>query len=199
MKYSFLFLGFVLILLFACKEKKDNDQTIPNAFQDTKDMSDWSSLKRGYLNIVDQLYDDLCEKDDELKKIEEGIKAAIENDQIKTEKLKLFFSDNENYYLTALSMAEQMTDSIMKKDVMQKLNSDREQFLNVHGSSKLFLDHLQKKSEELNNLHIALKIKQTMPEIRKYQSSFRSDSTLLTTVIKEYDSILQSIQTKIKE
>jgi hypothetical protein len=199
MKYLFLFFSFILILLFSCNEKKDNDPNIPDAFQETKDISDWSSLKRGYSNIVDQLYDDLCKKDDELKKIEEGIKAAIENDRIKTEKLRLFFSDNENYYQTALSMAEQMTDSIMKMEVIQKLNNDRDQFLNVHMSSKLYLDHLQRKSEELNNLHISLKIKQTMPEIRKYQSSFRSDSTLLNQVIKEYDSIVQSIQAKINE
>jgi hypothetical protein len=199
MIYSIIVLLSALLLFSACTGKKEYDQNVPDAFQKNSNISELSSFKRWNSSIVEELYQDLTKKNEELKQLEQSINDLKADEKSKTEEIVKFFDDNTNYYDNAISMTANITDSILRTEIINTLNADKQEYLSNINEIQGVMDEIRKKSEELNNYHIALKIALTMDVIHNYQTSLKTDTTALRNIVKNYDGTINLVKEELKK
>ncbi len=211
---------FIIITIFtfvSCqnseKEKEDikTNQT-PEVFQEHTVLEDVSSYsKRGeYETLTDKLYNELIEKDAELKTIEEAIKnikISPKTTYDNITKNNIFLVNNSKYYnelkpffndtiANIKSYVAKIQDSTLRKKMIAIVLESEENYnakvRNLERLNKL----LERKSIELYDYRAALKIAETIKSMEDYQNNFKQDTTSLNELIKNYDDLINTIKLK---
>ena len=187
---------FLLLVIAACDNptRVKEDKAIPQALEDDKS---FNISKRGYDDMIQNLYAELSEKTSELNRLEVDIKN-LEQGQIDSS--KSFNQYNEKslqYYYSANRHYEQIKDSVIRKKMKDLiLNSQKNYNLKSSASTNL-LKSIDAKLITLEDLHNVLKITRTLPLIEKYQREklpsakpLKGFSTQLDKTLKYTDSII---------
>ena len=192
----------LISLIFSCtgniKEKNNSQNETPEIFQDKEIISDISSWKRGYYNIVEELYSEIKERNEELQTLENNIEQIAEDNYRDTKDIYKYLSNNQNYYIDAKDYINSIKDSVLKEKINVLLVKSEEDFNNYTADLNFLKETLQKKDQELTDLYSAMKIVITLHSIETYQNNEFPDTSAVYKLIERYENLNENINTKIK-
>jgi hypothetical protein len=191
----------LLLSLAACdNSRKQNkpDQEIPKALED-KSTSSGILSKRSEVDLVESLYGELLNTNQNLKKFESKIKDLDESKNDSTEMFRNFDSKNQNYYNAANRHIEQLSDSTLKMKIKILISNS----LTRYNASTKTYDALLKSIEDqhitLTDLHTILKITKTLPLIEKYQEGNMPSAKPMEEFIQKQNDAIRLADTLSKK
>lgn len=191
MKKLFFLLPALLLLACGNTEPTNNPQPqaeTPKALQDNNS-SDLKTYGGRSGNIVDQLYSELVDKNKVLQKLEEDLVNLNENIQDEKNAFDAFDSKSNSYYTTALSNADRITDSSLKKQMRVVLINSEKAYRAKTASLNGLIALLDKGNTSINDHHAILKIMATLPQIEQYQKDKLPNNSNLVKLLKEQEKL----------
>ena len=190
----------LLVIFISCNSKRTNPQqnNIPEALQDNKKSSMAIFSKRGWDDLVEELYNEKLQKDPELNKIDKLYKELRENKADSLGEFDKYEEKNNSYYSSADQHLKEIQDSSSKKEIETIL-------LNSKNSYKQKLNYLRSLEESLNLASVnssdrynAVKLLISLSMIGSYQDAIPS-SKAIESVISSYNKINTKLDSVIKK
>jgi uncharacterized protein YdiU (UPF0061 family) len=192
---------FIVLTLASCENTRTQDnpkQETPKALQD-KNSSYEIISKRSYDDLVESLYNELLDKDKDLKKLENDIKVLNESKEDTTELFDNFDNKNESYYSSANRHIDQLSDSLLKTKMRIMITNSLTNYNSLVTRHNALLKTIETKSMTLNDLHTVLKITKTIPLIDKYQKDNLPSTKSLESYIHKQNEVIEFADTLTKK
>ncbi len=197
MKNLTLISALILIsLLLSCQQKAADT---PESFQDKSVINDISSLKRSNPDLITNLYNEILEKNQEIKALEKKITKLKNETAENTENINKYFSNNQDYYNAAYNNIELIQDSVLREKIFEKLSENENSFNTKTEKITSLLADISQKHAELNDCYNALKILVTMHQNEEYQNNNLPDTVAVYNLKGRYDTVIKLIKEKINE
>ena len=170
MKTTIIISSCIFLVLGSCKHSNPQNkekEAIPAALENGGSSFDIIS-KRGSGDMVTSLYDELAEKDADLKKLETDIQHVEEG---KNDSLALFHQYDEKikaYFNSAKGHVGQIKDSVLRDKMSVLIANSLTKYNTSIARHNDFINSIDTKSITLEDLHSALKIIKSLPMINKY-------------------------------
>lgn len=175
----------MMTLVFACKGKEEKNDKNPRALQDKSiDVSVMS--KRTNSDLLDNLYDELEDKDPALKKLGEEIEALQKMKNDTSIAFNKYDEKSKAYYLAAARHFQGIKDSVLRASVRYLVDSSMKLYAAQILPHKTLLKNIDSANVSLNDLFAVLKIVKTLPIIAEYQKNNLPDSTSLMDIYRRY-------------
>lgn len=191
------------ILLISCSQNKKIETTeniedllgTPEALNDNKTNSSYSFSKRYHENIIDKLFHEALDKNKELKELNIRINEILADSlQEKTNDYLAYRKNNVEYWNTAKSYVNNISDSIRKIEILKiinKLEKNYERKLINHENK---MDSITSLQLHLSDQKILMKLFITQKMINNYQNNELPEIDKLESMIKDLKNIVK--QTK---
>ncbi len=192
---------FIVLTLASCDNTRTQDkpkQETPKALQE-KNSSYEIISKRSSDDLVESLYNELLEKDKDLKKLENEIKILNESKGDSTELFDNFYNKNESYYSSANRHIDQLGDSLLKEKMRTIIKNSRTNYNSSISRHKQLLKVIETQGLTLNDLHTVLKITKTIPLIDKYQKDNLPSTKSLEGYIHKQSEVIKFADTLTKK
>jgi hypothetical protein len=164
-----ILLSLVLALsLFACgnRNEKKAEKATPKALKD--DVSYEISSRRSYGDLLEDLYQELINKDIDLQALEEKI-AALQKSQTDSSVLfKNYDNKHQAYFLSAERHVAGISDSLVRDKMKALLAKSLTKYNALTTEHHELLTLIAAKNLTIADLHSVLKIVKTLPLIEKY-------------------------------
>ncbi len=195
------------IVHFSCNnqkpvEREKQQAETPKALQaDNGSGSEVSFLskKRYEDDLVEQLYDELLKKNKQLADLENNISQLKENSKDSAVAFNAFDNKNNSYYTAANGHLDAIKDSAIKQRISLLISNSLSKYKNTITVHQSLLDVINKKDLRLDDLHVVLKLTQTLAMIEKYQSVSLPSTKPLEAVSKKYDKIIAATDSLSKK
>ena len=192
---------FILLSLAACdNSSKQNkpDQEIPKALED-KSTSSKILSKRSDVDLIESLYGELLNKNQDLKKLEGKIKDLDESKDDSTEMFRNFNSKNQNYYNAVNRHIEQLSDSTLKMKIKILISNSLTRYNASIKTYDALLKSIEDQNIALTDLHTILKITKTLPLIEKYQEGNMPSTKPMEEFIQKQNDAIRLADTLSKK
>lgn len=194
-KYCFLFL---VVLFFSCGENRNDNlqakRDTPKALQNSGELDVSSFKSRKGINLVSELYQELQEKNPELKKLEDSRNEFNEGHQNYLNRFDEYDSKSQEYYRDANSYAKTINDSILRKKIENLLIQNEEKYKHIISKHTGLQDDLSKLSSTIEDRLIVLKVLLTLEQIEKYQKDNLPDTKEPSALIRKGDSVSSKVE-----
>ncbi len=192
---TFLAALLIILSIYSCSPQETNptpQQETPKALAENN-KSDYSlSSKRGSGDLVDEIYQEEVSKSVLLKDLEKKIYGIGDDKRDSIHSLEEFDSKNTSYYNSATAKANSISDSLLKKKMLEIIKASESAYESQITEINTLLKNIDQKSERLKDYHTILKLKLTLPIIQKYQKSNQPSIKPLQQVSKEYDKLIKT-------
>lgn len=199
MKLHFLTLITAIIIFTSCNEKptaQTDSAEMPKALTD-KDNGIGYSLKKERYDLLEQLYDELLQKDTNLKKLEDQIVVVKSSKFDSLSKFQGFNGKNEAYFNSATFQANQITDSVLKKRIQQLIADKQAAYKKKMIQHLALVDTIHVNDKKIADLHRLLKITKTLPMIEQYQNKLPSTKSMESYIV-EQNNVIEKQNRSIK-
>lgn len=171
MKKKFLLSVILIPVIFSCNNsplENNNKQETPKALEDKSSSYELVS-KRGYEDLIENLYNELLTKDNDLKRFDKMISELDQTKNDSTAAFDKFNQKNLAYYASATTHLSYITDSLLKKKIQTLIESSKSKYTSFTSQHFQLIKIIEEKELSINDIHNVLKIVQTLPMIEKYQ------------------------------
>lgn len=188
-----------VFLLFSCSDKKSTkENNTPEALQN--DGASGALLsKRGYNDLVDELYTEIAKNSPQLTDLETKIDILSKTESDSTGNFYAFNQKNITYYGGAEAKINQIKDSVLREKIKLLVKESLARYDKSMLKQKALLAQIDKNNVTLSDLHLILKITQTLPAIEKYQSTNRPSSKPINNFMKSQQATITLADTLIKK
>lgn len=165
----------------------------PEALQDNSSTDVTSYSRKGSSSLVDELYEELVDKNPELQKIED---ALVDIDKKLADTKNAFTkydSKSTEYYADADYTLSNITDSTLKKQMREFIHKSETAYKSKTTNIKNLTALLDKGTGTVRDHHTVLKIVATMPQIEQYQKDKLLANTGYYNLLKEQQKLDNSI------
>lgn len=177
----------VFIFSFACNNRSGET---PKALENKKSTIEIVT-KRGYEDLIESLYTEVVDKDEELKALERNLKG-ISNQQIDSTSAYLHFDGrNRAYYHSAANHIGSLSDSLLVKKMQELFNDHIKKYNTSVGGYQQLMDSVAYNSKVLSDLQTLIKLFKTLPLIEKYQELNRPDSLSIKGLIRQQEALIR--------
>ncbi|MCW3102694.1 MAG: hypothetical protein JWO09_1134 [Bacteroidetes bacterium] len=195
MKHLFYPVLLTAMLLSSCGHEEHSKEdaaatATPEALQDN---SSEFSFKGRSSGLLDELYNELVEKDSGLKKMEDNL-AHMKDAPEEAGKLRSFRQKNENYYREAEMLASGITDSVLRKQVMKMVRESAGNDSLADVPMRNLELRIEKNTRTIHDYHAVLTISKTLPVMEKYQSDNRLPLLPWQKFAKGQEDLLKEIK-----
>ncbi len=192
------YFGFLIISIvcFSCDNKQfvpeSNQQETPKALQTDKESSGGSyiSKKRYDNDLVEELYNELLEKNAALSSLENGIEKLKDDKKDSAALFNTFDSKNNSYYSAANMHIGVIKDSAIKQRIKQLFENSLSKYNTKIAAHNNLIAAVNAKDATLNDLHIVLKLSQTLSMIEQYQTNDLPPTKPFENTSREYDKLI---------
>ena len=161
----------LFLTLISCgnnrKQEKPKQET-PKALQD-EGSSDEIISKRSYDDLVENLYNELVNKDIDLKKLEGQIDELNKSKNDTVELFDKFNAKNQYYFSSVDRHVSEIKDSILRDKMKILVANNLTRYYSLTARHNELLKIIETKKITISDLHNTLKIVKTLPLIEKYQ------------------------------
>jgi len=189
-KYCFLIL---VVLFFSCEENREDQLQVkkdtPKALQNSSEIDVSSFKSRGKTNLVSELYQELTEKNPDLRKLEDSRNDFNEGHQNYLNHFDEYDSKSHDYYRDANSYVKTINDSILRKKIEHLLTRNEEKYKHIISKHTGLQHDLSKLSSTIEDRLIVLKVLLTLEQIEKYQKDNLPDTKEASSLIKKGDRV----------
>jgi len=177
---------FSLLLFFSCGQKNTEAN---NAVENANSTTSYTRFSKGQ-NILDAIYNEQIKNDENLKKLDDKIKALYEDKEKVTNINQEIMNKSSEYYSDVESIANNITDSLLKKQILEliKISADKN-YLKEKKFIELSLE-INKNNQMIHSHYSAFKIRKTLPEIEKYQNAHPLKTDSLEKFIEKQNKLL---------
>lgn len=187
-----------VFLLCSCLDKKQvKEGETPEALQ-----NDGSSglllSKRGYTDLVDELYTEIVKNSPQLTELETKINVLEKSESDSTKNFHAFNQKNIQYYSSINGKVNQIKDSVLKEKIKLIVKESLSKYDKNMLKQKGLLSQIEKNKVTLNDLHLVLKITKTLYVMEKYQSINKPSSKSINGFIKEQNATITLADTLTK-
>lgn len=198
MKFFYLSFFIISIVLFSCNNNRpaafpeNRPEETPKALQEDKSRSGGSLLsKRSYKDdLVEDLYSELLEKNSAFSELEHGIGKLKEAKKDSAESFNAFNLKNNSYYNSAGTHIGAIADSVLKQRIRLLVDNSLSKYKSAIAGHNNLIAAVNSKNITLNDLHIILKLTQTLGMIEKYQASDLPSTKPLENTSKAFDKVI---------
>lgn len=171
---------------------ENKPEETPKALQQDKGSSEISLLsKRSYGDdLVEDLFNELLEKDAALNELEHAISKLKEDKKDSAESFNAFNLKNNSYYNSANTHSGAIKDSVLKQRIKLLLDNSLSKYKSAASGHNNLIAAINSKDITLNDLHIILKLTRTLGMIEKYQAKDLPSTKPLENTSKAYDKII---------
>jgi hypothetical protein len=178
----------MLFALFACKSKEEKNDKNPRALQDKSiDVSVLS--KRTNSDLLDNLYDELEDKNPTLKALGEELAALQKMKNDTNVAFKKYDEKSKSYYQAAARHFQGIKDSALRVSIKKIIDSSMLLYAETIAPHKGLLKNIDSSNISLNDLFAVLKIIKTLPMIADYQKNNLPDSASLLDILTRYQLV----------
>ena len=189
------------ILLFSCSEKRSQTEQkkadIPEVLTDSKSDVSLFTKKRYNNNLIDELYNELLEKDSSLKLLEEKITQLKRNRTDSLEVFNNYILKNENYYSDAQNFINGIRDSVLKKYISEKLEKSKTNLENKIAVHKSIVREIGAKDSALKDVQLGLMVVSTLNMMENYQKNNVPSQKPLQKTNEQFEKILNEFKKKL--
>ncbi|EJL67460.1 hypothetical protein [Chryseobacterium populi] len=190
-----LFASVLALSLLSCTENKSrNGGAVENAVDNAESSVSGSLKSYRKEDMVDQIYFELIKNDKKLKALDDKISKTEEKFNKVISGYDEILSKSRSYYQNANYQAGTITDSLMKKEVIDQIKISSDQYDIKVKNIKALISLANKNQEKTNNLYTAFKIRKTIPEIEKYQKAHPLKTDSLTHFINKQNQLLNELK-----
>jgi hypothetical protein len=188
--------------LFACSQQTPENAkapAIPEPLEDNSGEYTLLSKGRGYDDLVQELYNDIVEKNKSLQELEMSIKNIQSS---KFDSLKAFTNFNQKnatYYATANKYLGQIKDTVLRKQMENTFIGSNAKYKNLIQAQQNLADQTAALSAKLNDLHIMLKLTTTLAVMERYQQSQLPSKQSTAAINQTYTQLLFTIDSLLKK
>ena len=182
------------------KDSKPQTQDTPKALEE-KNLSEISEIssKRGYDNLVDNIYEELVNKSPELKNIESEISRVHESTNDSLSLFHKYDGKNQQYYSSSNNHLSKISDSGVRQQIKILLDNSLKNYKTSTQRHNELIKTLDLKSATLNDIHILLKLYKTLPIIEDYQKKKLPGTTPIENLIDDYNKTIQKTESLTKK
>jgi len=206
MKSFYSFVLFIAILFSSCKNNntsapENKPAETPKALQDNKSYaeSSFSLSKRSPNDLVEELYNELLEKNAALNALEHNIEKVKDNSKDSAALFNGFDAKNDSYYNAATTHLGLIKDSVLKNRIKQLVENSLSKYKTKITPHKNLLAAIDAKDITLDDLHVVLKLTQTLAMIEQYQTNDLPSTKPLENTSKAYDKLIATTDSLSKK
>ena len=148
-----------------------------------------SISKRGTADIISQLYEEALENNTELSLLHEQIMSVYNTKQDSLSTYNTYIQTNSNYWNTVNGYVNRIKDSTLKLTMQNTFETLKNSYNDDMWSHLQLTEQIERKSIQLNDQLLVLKLLITQPLMRNYQINERPDIAPLE-FLKDYYSAL---------
>ncbi|MEY8760306.1 hypothetical protein [Chryseobacterium tongliaoense] len=183
------------LLFFSCREpKSENPAAVENAVDNTESSISGSFKSSRGGSMVDQIYFELIKNDKKLRALDDKIRKTEEDFNKVISGYDEILSKSQSYYRDANYQGGTITDSLLKKEVIDQIKISSDQYDVKIKNIKDLISLANKNQEKTNNLYTAFKIRKTIPEIEKYQKAHPLKTDSLEHFIKKQNQLMNELK-----
>jgi len=186
-----IFVIAMMIFIGCGKKSNDTDKGTPKALQN--DVSEIKSYRSSSNNLVEELYKELVEKSSELKALEDSIQSIGSQMDNAEATYSKFDSKSKDYYRSANSYAEGISDSLLKNKIQGIISSSNSRYTGRKSEMSSLQDAVSRNNASIDDYHAALKIVLTLPIIEKYQKDNMINSQEFKVLVNKQLELINSI------
>jgi hypothetical protein len=194
------FIVLIITILLACNNKQPQDAQQPPIPKALEEKGSYSIVtKRGYNNVVEDLYEELVKNTPDLKNLETQIEAVMDNRNDSSKNFNFYNDKNTGYYEQANQKTNEIKDSSLKEKVRALITASNSKYQNKIDSYSKLLESINAKTLTLEDLHTFLKIKTTMAVMEKYQADNLPSAKPIEANLKQIDNVVEKLDGFIKK
>jgi hypothetical protein len=166
-----IFLLFISLAIISCKNDAARNNTPPDEIPaPLREHNKSGSLvsKRGYSDLVSDLYEEHVKKSGELASLEKEL-DKVQNTEDSIEAYRNYNSRSNQYYSTANSLTGSIKDSALKSKIIERINKSMNAYNQVKLQHEKLINAINLDGARIADLHTILKIAVTLPDIENYQ------------------------------
>jgi hypothetical protein len=198
MQHLRLFLiAFSLTFIFSCGNDpamKQNTTVVetPEALQESSEY-DISKIRSSRSDLVTELYNEIVEKDSALKTLESELERINEHPKEMNE-LTGFLQKNRQYYNSAENLSNNITDSVLRKRVIELIKKSAKKDSLATVSFDMLLERVDRNAISISDYHNVLMILKTMPFIEDYQKNHLPSALSWQKYAKAQEDLIKKIK-----
>jgi len=185
----------LFLSIYSCSPQENKptpQQETPKALTENN-KSDYSlSSKRGSSDLVNEIYQEEVGKSELLQNLEKKIANIPDDKADSLQSFEGFDSKNTSYYNSATEKANSISDSLLKKKMLEIITASESAYESQIAEINSLLKNIDQESDRLKDYHTILKLKLTLPIIQKYQKTNQPSLKSLQQVSKEYDGLIRT-------
>ena len=199
MKLIYFNLLIISIVIFSCDNKQylseNKQEETPKALQSGNESSGGSFIsKNRYGNdLVQELYNELLEKNTALSSLKKGIEKLKDDNKDSAQVFNTFDSKNKSFYSSANMHIGAIKDTAVKEMIRQIIDNSLSKYNAKIAAHNNLLSTINKKDIILEDLHIVLKLSKTLNIMEQFQTSDLPSTKPLENISKAYDKIIVKI------
>lgn len=186
-----------LLLIFSCKEKKENAVA---ATENSNIISSVESAKGHRYSkgssLIDAIYFEMIEEDKALKSLDDEILLLMKNSgELTRKKEELLYKPSE-YYNEVNEKIATIKDSLLKKEMQNFIKESLGNFDKKKKDLELISKQIESNNKKISTQYYFFKIKKTLPEIEKYQNQNPLKLEDLNQLISDQNQLLEKLKNR---
>ena len=196
MKFIYFSFLIISIVFSSCNNKQalpeSKPEETPKALQSNNESSGGSyvSKKRYDNDLVEELYNELLEKKAALSSLEKGIEKLKDNKKDSAQLFNTFDSKNNSYYSSANMHIDAIKDSAVKEKIKGIIDNSLSKYKTKIAAHNNIIAAINTKDITLDDLHIVLKLTETVSMMEQYQANGLPSTKPLENTSKAYDKLI---------
>ncbi len=189
------------LLFVSCNNNRANDRNnpeIPVALQEKSRAKEIVYSKRTSNNLVEQLYDELIQKDSGLNRLESTIEQLYNSKRDSTKYFDKFNSSNQNYYNSADQYIVSVKDSTLRTKLKNVIAGKLVEYNTSVSKHQDIIKLIEKNEISISDLHIVLKILETSTMMEKFQKDNKPDISTLSNYVQEQNVAIRKLDSLTK-
>lgn len=148
----------------------------------------------GYKDMVEELYSQAVKQNEKLETIEEDIEKFYKKKSEALEKYNSYTAYNNRYYADARAHAAGIADTANRQKANALVAKAENHYKEKIAGWQTTITSLNKKEQELKDLHTLLKIVVTEPMMEKYQNNNLPESSKANEANGDLQQLIQKIK-----
>ncbi len=183
---------FILTSLVSCggghtDNEKPTKQETPKALKD--DQLNIISYRRSG-DLIEELYQELVDRNPALKKLEDDLVAFRPKLKDLNEKFQEHDNKSNSYYSSANNKALAITDSLLKRKIIALIKTSNDKYSTKTAELNSLLKQISNNGATINDHHSFLKIVLTLPIIEKYQDDNNPNKKEFKDLINQQENLI---------
>jgi hypothetical protein len=179
------------IFFYDCKGDKKKEKE-PNVLENKSiDVSVLS--KRSGKDLMENLYDELEERSEELQQLEGEMNALAKTTGDSISLFTRYDNKSNMFYEAAIKHAGNIQDSILRIKMRKIIDSSLLSYKKLVAPDTSFIHRIAQSQSSLKDLHTILKIVKTLPIMEQYQKDYLPADSMLHTLYNRYEALNRKV------